>query len=94
MLKQRAGTVPVVCFCIHEGPGRVAGKAYEKICRELGLNYVGGFDELCVSEQANGAILNGIENGKMIDSHLNMKGHALLGNWLADYLAGQKLVRP
>ncbi|MBN1269170.1 MAG: SGNH/GDSL hydrolase family protein [Kiritimatiellae bacterium] len=86
LVRERLAATPLVAFCIYEGKDRELGRVYEKICASLGFHYVAGVDAAIEDAKHAGLVVTGVEDGRQIDTHLNARGHALVGRILADYL--------
>ncbi len=93
MVRRRAGDRPVVAFCIYPGPGNENGERYREICRRHGIHFLDDAMEPVLAARAAGEVVTGVESGVEVDSHLNARGHRLLGESLLGSLEALGLIR-
>lgn len=92
MVQRRVGDRPVAAFCIYPGPGNENGARYREICRRHGIHFLDDAMEPVLAARAAGETVTGVESGIEVDSHLNARGHRLLGAALVRALAGLGLL--
>lgn len=84
--RDRAGDRPMAAFCLCPPGGDPHAEVYRAISRDLGIHYLSEALVAVDDAKAAGEVVTGVEDGVEVDSHLNARGHRLLGESLATSL--------
>lgn len=82
MVRARAGDRQIAAFCLCPSGQDPHAETYQAISRSLGIYYLPAVLAPVADAKSAGEVVNGVEEGVEIDSHLNARGHRLLGESL------------
>lgn len=92
MVRGRAGDRQIAAFCLCPLGQDPHSETYEAISRSFGIHYLPAVLTPVADAKSAGEVVNGVDGGVEIDSHLNARGHQLLGESLSRKLGELGLI--